>query len=225
MNKFKNTELFEMKSLIIFILVNYVAGNCEKLYKNKFNYACFKPKCLAKDPDFVINIFYENCEGKDQSNYTVIGAGTLADDCLTLKFSALYLVSGEKKGEKYVNGLQSITRSQEPMGGKHINLIIRGLNLLMWLDLAYRQIQGLLLVTSGPLQGKYIYLKTIYLSAAYLKKCSSVLGYSYVSSKSSVLLIVEKLDLNAFIAPTGGYEVFRKSATTICQGKFYLFWI
>ena len=62
-----------------------------------------------------------------------------------------------------------------------------------------------------------------YLSAAYLKKCSSVLGYSYVTSKSAVLLIAEKLDLNTFIAPTGGYEVFKKSANTVCRGKAYMF--
>ena len=80
-----------------------------------------------------------------------------------------------------------------------------------------------MLVTYGPLEGKYLFFKTIYLSAAYLKKCSSVLGYSYVSSKSAVLLIADKLDLNIFIAPTGGYEVFKKSASTICKGKAYLF--
>ena len=90
-------------------------------------------------------------------------------------------------------------------------------------SIAYEQLEGLFLVTYGPLQGKYIFLNTIYLSAAYLKKCSSVLGYSYVTSKSAVLLIADKLDLNTFIAPTGGYEVFKNSASTVCNGKAYLF--
>ena len=173
----------------------------------------------------MINIIFENCEGKDSSNYTLVATGTLSSDCMTITSAVDYLVSCEKKGEKEVNGLHLIMKSQDPVGGK----IIKHIQLeesIDWINfnLAYHQIQSLFLVTYGPLQGKYVFLKVIYLSAAYLKKCSSVLGYSYVSSKSAVLLIVEKLDLNTFISPTGDYEILKKSATTMCKGKFYLFW-
>ena len=88
---------------------------------------------------------------------------------------------------------------------------------------AYFQSETLYLALSGLLEGKYIYLKNIGLQDAYLKKCSSVLGYSYVSTKSQSLLIAEKLDLNIFLVPTGAYEPFKRSASTICRGQAYYF--
>ena len=71
----------------------------------------------------------------------------------------------------------------------------------------------------GNLDGKYVYIKEIGLRFAYLKKCSSVLGYSFVTTKSLVLLVVEKLDLSIFWEPTGAYEPFKKISTTVCKGK------
>ena len=64
-----------------------------------------------------------------------------------------------------------------------------------------------------------MYLKEIGLEEAYLKKSSSVLGYSYVSTKSQVLLIAEKLDLNVFLNPGGAYEPFKRTASTVIQGR------
>ena len=39
-----------------------------------------------------------------------------------------YLVSCEKKGEKVVNGIQILARTQDPMGSKLIKLIYLGFN-------------------------------------------------------------------------------------------------
>ena len=86
-------------------------------------------------------------------------------------------------------------------------------------SIAYTQEDTLSLVTTGPLQGKYVYTKVIRLVEDYLKKRSSVLGYSYVTSKSSQLLINNNLDINVLISPTGGYEAFKKGCHTICNGR------
>ena len=98
-------------------------------------------------------------------------------------------------------------------------------NTFCWsLLIAYQQYEALYLAIGGVLDGKFLYEKVIYLSAAYLKKTSSLLGYSYVSSKSSVLLINEKLDLQVLISPIGGFEAFKRNCNTVCRGKSYLFW-
>ena len=86
-----------------------------------------------------------------------------------------------------------------------------------WIAFDNREV--LYVVTSGPLEGKYLYEKEIIQEPEYLKICSSILGYSYVNSKSNTLLISDKLDLNVLIAPNGGFETFKKGCTTICQGR------
>ena len=82
--------------------------------------------------------------------------------------------------------------------------------------------EQLWLVTGGPLQGKYAYEKIIHLALAYLSRFSSVLGYSYVTTKSAVLLISDNLDLGVLIAPTGAFEAFRKGCNTQCTGQGWL---
>ena len=91
------------------------------------------------------------------------------------------------------------------------------------IDLDFNQVETLWLATSGALAGRFIYQKIIHLSAAYLKKCSSILGYSYVASRSAVLLISQNLNLNVFLSPSGAFEAFKKYWTTICRGKAYMF--
>ena len=88
---------------------------------------------------------------------------------------------------------------------------------------AYEQIETLYLCTTGTLEGKYVYLKEINSQLAYLKKCSSILGQSYVSTKSVTLLVLDKLDLGALIDPNGAYDKFKRTASTICQGKILYF--
>ena len=132
-----------------------------------------------------------------------------------------WLISGDDKTDKLVNGLLCLAKSVYPAGGK-FNLVISLLHILMnviMIDLAYIQDENLCIISYGPLVGKYIYAKTIYLSGLYLKKIAGLLGYSYVTSKSSVLLICDKLDMSSLIAPTGAYEQFLKSCETKCLGK------
>ena len=88
--------------------------------------------------------------------------------------------------------------------------------------LAYSQFENFYLAINGNLAGKYVYFKHIIQTEAYLKKCSSVLGYSYQSGKSMVMLIADKLDPSIFWNPGGAWEPFKKSASTICQGKSYV---
>ena len=85
--------------------------------------------------------------------------------------------------------------------------------------LAYDQNEALYLAVSGNLEGKYVYSKTIVQKEAYIKKCSSILGQSYVTDQSSVFLIADKLDLNIFFNPDGAYKSFKKSASTKCKGS------
>ena len=78
---------------------------------------------------------------------------------------------------------------------------------------------GLFLAVSGPLEGKFLLKRIILKAPAYLKICSSVLGYGYIPTLMAELLISEKLDLNVLTSPTGAYEPFKRSATTICKGR------
>ena len=75
------------------------------------------------------------------------------------------------------------------------------------------------MATSGPLEGKFIFIRAKHLAADYLKKCSSVLGLSAIVSKSCDLLISDKLNPEDLINPNGAYEAFKKGCTTICKGQ------
>ena len=74
------------------------------------------------------------------------------------------------------------------------------------------------LATSGPLEGKYIYLRSKQLLRNYMKKCSSVLGLSVIVAKSYELLISDKLSAEVLINPSGAYEAFKKVCNTVCRG-------
>ena len=79
------------------------------------------------------------------------------------------------------------------------------------------------LATSGPLEGKYLFFRFRRLLLDYLKKCSSVLGYSYIVFKEAELLISDKLSPEVLISPSGGYEAFKKDCTTVCSGQLVMF--
>ena len=75
------------------------------------------------------------------------------------------------------------------------------------------------LATSGPLEGKYLFFRYRYIVWDYLKKCSSVLGYSYISVKDLEIVICDKLSPAALINPTGTYEALIKDKhCTVCKG-------
>ena len=63
---------------------------------------------------------FNQCEGKDTSNYTWVDAYTIAGDCAGSNAdqnSDEYLVSCNAKGEKTVIGLQNLAKSSYPAGG------------------------------------------------------------------------------------------------------------
>ena len=89
--------------------------------------------------------------------------------------------------------------------------------------------ESLLLATSGPLEGKYMYYKVRHIVGEYFKKCSSVLGLSVIAGPCE-LLISDKLNPEVLINPSGAYEAFKKGCTTVCKGQevgvwFYLTWM
>ena len=82
--------------------------------------------------------------------------------------------------------------------------------------------EGLNLATSGPLEGRYLFFRIHRLLWHYLKKCSSVLGYSYIMTKSYELFICDKLSPEHLINSMGTYEALKndKMRCTMCQGTF-----
>ena len=73
------------------------------------------------------------------------------------------------------------------------------------------------MITSGPIQGKYLYERVNLDSPTQLKKCSTVLGQSYIEDKDPVFLINAELNLNALTAPEGAYDLLKRGAT-YCKG-------
>ena len=88
--------------------------------------------------------------------------------------------------------------------------------------LAYSRIESLHMITSGPLQGQFLYRRTRDMKRLYLKKCSSVLGYSYIYSNDCQNLISDKLDTNVLLSATGGYEPFKRISHTVCKCSKYI---
>ena len=83
---------------------------------------------------------------------------------------------------------------------------------------ALTKAEAIFFAVYGPLQGKYIYFKLIFISELFLKKCSSVLGYSYVTTQVAEMLIADNLDVNVLLAPKDAIEVFKKGSKTYCRG-------
>ena len=73
---------------------------------------------------------------------------------------------------------------------------------------------------SGPLAGKYFMIRKVHPLRDYLKMCSSVLGYSYIVTKTAELLITDKLSPADLINPMGAYVAIKKGCTTICKGRY-----
>ncbi len=80
-------------------------------------------------------------------------------------------------------------------------------------------VERLSLVLTGPLQGKYIYKRDVHTARNFLKACSSVLGQSYITTKSFQLLISDNLDPSVLLSNTGAFEAFKKGCTTVCTGS------
>jgi hypothetical protein len=163
------------------------------------------PRLPAPRVNVLWNGHYDECEGKDAANYTLWGEFTedLVADITQTDLWDNQLVQCGPNGQRAVNLLRNLARSVLPAG-------------------AYTQVEALSLATTGPLQGKYVYEKVIHLALAYLSRFSSVLGYSYVTSKAANLLISDTLDLGVLIAPTGAYEAFKRGCNTQCRGRVWI---
>ena len=81
-------------------------------------------------------------------------------------------------------------------------------------------VEALSLATSGPLEGRFLLFRPRHPNRDYLKKCSSVLGYSYILIKNLELLICDKLSPEPLINPKGTYEALLKDKRcTLCKGS------
>ncbi|CAG2170659.1 unnamed protein product, partial [Oppiella nova] len=149
---------------------------------------------------FVGSTLY-TCSGKDGNNFTHITTYSRDQACTPASEASISdnLVQSDGHGKTSIVSLQQLASSQYPADGG-----------LTRDDILY-------LATSGSLEGKYVYEKIVYLDEVHLKRCSSVLGYSYVPSQTSQLLISDTLDLNVLINPAGAYDAFRKGCTTLAQ--------
>ncbi|CAG2170540.1 unnamed protein product [Oppiella nova] len=145
------------------------------------------------------------CSGKDGNNFTHITTYSRDQACTPASEATISdnLVQNDGHGNTSIVSLQELTSSQYPADGG----LARG-------DILY-------LAISGWLEGKYVYVKIVYLDEVHLKKCSSILGNSYVPSQTSQLLISDTLDLDVLINPAGAYDGFRTGCTTVCNGQGY----
>ena len=83
--------------------------------------------------------------------------------------------------------------------------------------------EGLNLITSGPLSGKYLYLRVIHPQYVTLRRCSSALGVSTITSSSVEIMLSDELDISVLISPSGTYNAFKNVACTHCNGIAYLY--
>ena len=72
---------------------------------------------------------YEDCEGKDAANYTLLGEGILRDNGERLESGKHQLITCSSNGQRGTDQLQTLAISTYPAGGKsdsskHILLII-----------------------------------------------------------------------------------------------------
>lgn len=124
--------------------------------------------------------------------------------------------SSENCAKQSINNLQRLANQNK--NGLALNII--WLFFAQSLQFVQGQVETLWLVTSGPLQGRYVYRKLIYEHrASYLKKCSSLLGRNYITSRVHQILISDELDINVLIANNNQYEIFKRTASTVCDGQ------
>ena len=161
----------------------------------------------------------DQCQGPDSNKYMLISQYSTDSSCnaQSIQFNSETLTAGSVNNEKVVNHLQALGRGLYSQGGRYYNLLIQNLTFKY---LANVDDEGLFFVQSGTgsLEGKYVFIRGNWLREDYLKKCSSLLGYSYVASKKMTLLIADKLDLNVFLTTSGAFEMF-----TVCTGHGYIF--
>ncbi|CAG2107488.1 unnamed protein product, partial [Medioppia subpectinata] len=151
---------------------------------------------------------YNECEGKDANHYTLVRTWTQA------------LPYDQPNGGNTIGVGANDTLTACPPNGPRVLYQLESLVNTTYPQGAYNQLENLYLVKSGcgPLQGKYVYLKSIVLQDVYLKVLSSQLGLGYTTTNTAVLLISDILNLNVFVSPVGAYDQFRKGCTTVCKG-------
>ena len=81
-------------------------------------------------------------------------------------------------------------------------------------DFEYREYS---LITTGTLQGRFMYMTGNWVTDNYSKRCSSVLGRSILLNNNLSYYIADKPDLNVLIDPLGGIEVQKRDASLICH--------
>ena len=76
---------------------------------------------------------------------------------------------------------------------------------------------ALYLITSGPLEGSYVFVRAVYRSLYYVRVCSgSPLSAEYLRPDTSELIISDNLEIEMLLSPRGAYESFKALSNTFC---------
>ena len=72
---------------------------------------------------FTYNAVYEECEGKERANYTILGHFTRDQTCDSIKDRdrSYHLITTDESGQKQVSQLDLISHLVHTVGGKHKN--------------------------------------------------------------------------------------------------------
>ena len=172
-----------------------------------------------KKNSFVFVSIQNKCEGKDAIDFTTIGVLESDAQCSpnSVVTTLNKIIANKDNGEKAVINISTLASSSYPAGGQLLNWNFQLHHSSFHLYLAHIIYYFLVLATSGPIKGKYLFFKFRDLSIDYLKKCSSVLGQSYVPTEYEAL-ISDKLSPDVMISGNP-FEAFRKGCTTVCKGK------
>ena len=141
----------------------------------------------------------------DVKSYTQIAAQESDAQCTqdSIVTPFFTLIANKVNGEKAIIGLSILAVSRYPDGGQTL-FDLDGFDDEIFSFIANVITYFLNLATSGPLEGRYLLFRSHYTIRDYLKKCSSVLGYSYiiVGLRFRVLVKNKLLDTKGVVVNT-----------------------
>ncbi|CAG2106393.1 unnamed protein product [Medioppia subpectinata] len=172
--------------------------------------AIYQRHCLATTfTQGIIRIDTTQCVGDHGGqNYTIIAHYTNDQDCSLQSFKVDYvylITTPSDHAANYVYKMISLVRTKFPQGA------------MMNFQNLYQLVQN---DQDAPLAGLYIFDKILWHQYAYLNRCSSVLGYSFVTLVDFEAYFIDKVTLNEVdSAAINAYDIFKQHAITTCIGK------
>lgn len=159
------------------------------------------------------------CEGNSTSDYLSIHRWTRNEVCFAgSDVSEEPLLIREGKDIVHMKILSE--RLELLPSGKYTLLNIQLnylINFLMIVGSGYRQYESFKIGISGEFKGKYIYTRAVRELLYNLKKCSSILGKSYVNTIHFDIYVSDYMDPRVLIEPTGALNAFKRIASTVCR--------